>query len=144
MANHSAANYTVEYRGDLRCELVHSASSTVVTTDAPVDNRGRGESFSPTDLVAAATGACMLTIMGIRAADEGWDLAGTRVLVDKHMAVEPRRIGRIVVRFALPDGLDERARTLLERAALTCPVKESLGTNVELDVEFDWGAVTGA
>jgi putative redox protein len=141
--NDAAPNYTVVYRGDLRCELVHSASGTVVTTDAPVDNRGRGESFSPTDLVAAGTGACMLTIMGIRAADSGWDLSGTRVDVDKHMATDPRRIGRIVVRFALPNGFDEHARTALERAALSCPVKESLAANVELDVVFDWGAVTG-
>ncbi|QDU84801.1 OsmC-like protein [Planctomycetes bacterium Pla163] len=142
--NSTAPNFTVEYRGDLRCELVHTASGAVVTTDAPVDNRGRGEGFSPTDLVAAGTGACMLTIMGIRAADSGWDLAGTRLHVDKHMAANPRRIGRIVVRFALPGGFDEHARTALERAALSCPVKESLAAHVELDVEFEWGAVTGS
>ncbi|MEZ5977005.1 MAG: OsmC family protein [Planctomycetota bacterium] len=135
------ANFTIEYEGDLRCRMRHTSSGTEVLTDAPVDNRGKGQSFSPTDLVASATGACMLTIMGIKAADHGWDLSGTTMEVTKHMVADPqRRIGAIDVRFALPE-LDERARVTLERSAHTCPVKTSLREDVEVRVHFGWGEV---
>lgn len=135
------AHFTVSYRGDLRCELTHDATGTTIATDAPVDNRGKGECFSPTDLMASATAACMLTIMGIRANDRGWDLAGARAEVEKHMVADPRRrIGRLVIAIHVPADLDEGARAVLEEAARSCPVKESLHPGIELDLRFRWGA----
>ncbi|QDU67235.1 OsmC family protein [Engelhardtia mirabilis] len=128
----------VTYRGELRCGAVHAPSSAELVTDAPVDNQGRGESYSPTDLVATALGSCMLTIMGIRARDEGWDLDGATVKVTKHMVADPRRrISKLEVRFALPNLADE-ARDVLERAAETCPVFESIHPNIEVPVHFGW------
>lgn len=135
------ATTTIEYRGDLRCELVHTATSTTITSDAPVDNRGRGESFSPTDLVATATGSCMLTIMGIRALDNGWTIDGARAEVTKHMVADPqRRIGRLEITIRVPGQHEAEARAILEEAALGCPVKESLHPSIELDVAWVWGA----
>lgn len=135
------ANFTVTYRGELRCELTHDATGTTIATDAPVDNRGRGECFSPTDLVASATAACMLTIMGIRATDRGWELGEARATVEKHMVADPRRrIGKLVIAIHVPTDLDERARAVLEEAARTCPVKESLDPAIELDLSFRYGA----
>jgi len=135
------ATSTVTYEGELRCALTHDATGTTVATDAPVDNRGRGECFSPTDLVASATAACMLTIMGIRAADRGWDLGAARATVNKHMVADPRRrIGRLEIAIAVPTDLDAEARAVLEEAARTCPVKESLHAGIELDLSFRWGA----
>lgn len=134
--------FTVTYEGDLRCRLRHESSGTEIFTDAPVDNRGKGASFSPTDLLAVSVAACMLTIMGIRAIDQGWRIEGARVDVAKHMVADPqRRVGKIVVVLALPAGLDERARASLERAAHLCPVKQSLSERVEVDVTFAWGTV---
>ena len=129
----------IEYQGGLRCRAVHGPSGAVLHTDAPVDNHGRGESFSPTDLVATALGVCMLTVMGIVAERHAWSLTGTRVKVVKHMVADPaRRIGKLTVRFELPSALDERARTTLAAAAHTCPVAKSLAAGLELDVEFAW------
>lgn len=125
------------YRGDLRVEAVHGPSSEALHTDAPKDNEGRGESFSPTDLVATALATCMLTVIGIVARRHGWDLTGARARVEKHMVQTPvRRIGRLPVDLDLPSHLDERARTTLERAALTCPVHQSLHPDVEKPVTF--------
>lgn len=130
---------SVEYQGALRCRAVHGPSGAVLLTDAPVDNHGRGESFSPTDLVATSLGACMLTVMGIVAERHGWPLAGARAKVVKHMVADPaRRIGALTVTIEMPAALDERARTTLVAAARTCPVHESLGANVRLDVTFEW------
>lgn len=129
----------VEYQGGLRCRAVHGPSGAVLLTDAPVDNHGRGESFSPTDLVATSLGACMLTVMGIVAERHGWPLAGARAHVVKHMVADPaRRIGKLTVRMEMPAALDERARTTLVAAAYNCPVHESLGQNVQLDITFTW------
>lgn len=129
----------VEYQGGLRCRAVHGPSGAVLLTDAPVDNHGRGESFSPTDLVATSLGACMLTVMGIVAERHGWPLAGARAHVVKHMVADPaRRIGKLTVRMEMPAALDDRARTTLVAAAHTCPVHESLGQNVQLDITFTW------
>lgn len=126
----------VSYEGSLRTRCVHGPSAVELATDAPVDNQGRGESFSPTDLLATALGSCMLTTMAIRAEAEGWSLAGARVRVEKHMAAAPRRVGRLVVEIDLPAALDQPARTTLERVAWACPVKPSLHPDVELDVRF--------
>ena len=129
----------VLYEGELRCQATHGPSSTRLTTDAPVDNHGKGESFSPTDLVAAALGSCMVTIMGIAAERHGWDISGSDVRVTKHMVAEPRRrIGKLEVVIRVPHELDERARTTLERAALSCPVHGSLHPDMELPVRFEW------
>jgi putative redox protein len=127
---------TVAYEGQLHTEARHGPSGAVLSTDAPVDNQGRGESFSPTDLVATALGTCMLTIMGIVAARHGWELAGSTVRVEKHMVTEPtRRIGRLAVEFRLPAALDPSARRQLERAALSCPVHKSLHPGIEIPIE---------
>lgn len=130
----------VVYRGELRCEATHGPSGAVVATDAPVDNEGKGESFSPTDLVATALGTCMLTIMGIVARRHEIDLVGTTVTVAKHMATEPvRRIGRLPVTIRLAKPVTPEQRALLERAALTCPVHKSLHPDIEIPVEIVGG-----
>ncbi len=143
-ALHSMVKITFTYSGELRCEAVHAPSHVRLATDAPVDNQGRGESFSPTDLVATALGSCMLTTMGIVAQRHGWDLRGASAEVEKVMVSEPtRRIGELRVVLRLPAGLDERARTTLERAALTCPVHKSLHPDVRLPVRFEWAQAAG-
>lgn len=130
----------VEYEGDLRCTAVHGPSGERFRTDAPLDNRGKGEAFSPTDLVGTAMGTCMLTIMGIAAQDRGWDLRGATARVEKHMVADPRRrIGRLEVVLRLPPGLPPEARPVLERAALGCPVHASLRPEVEVPIRFEWG-----
>ena len=130
---------TLRYKGELRTRCEHGPSSTVLHTDAPVDNHGRGESFSPTDLVATALGSCMLTIMGIVADRHGIDLSAATVTVVKHMVADPaRRIGRLEVDVRVPGLEDPAHRERLERAALTCPVHATLGDRVEMPVRFHW------
>jgi len=131
---------SVTYEGDLSCTATHGPSGSSFRTDAPVDNRGKGRSFSPTDLVGTAMGTCMVTIMGIRAEENGWDITGTRVTVKKHMAKDPhRRIGRLEVEIAVPRDPGPEARASLEEAALTCPVHRSLRSDVEVPLTFKWG-----
>lgn len=127
---------TARYTGNLRTEATHTASGTTILTDAPVDNHGRGEAFSPTDLVSAALGSCMMTIMGIVAERQGLDLTGVTYSVLKHMSAEPRRIRQIDVRFQLPASLNDKQRATLENAARTCPVALSLNPEIEQDVQF--------
>ena len=132
-----AVTFSLSYHGDLRCEARHEPSGTTLITDAPLDNQGRGESFSPTDLVATGLGVCMFTIMGIVAKRDGIALAGATARVEKHMtSTPPRRIERIVVRFALPATIPAEDRAKLERAAHTCPVALSLHPDVVQDVAF--------
>jgi putative redox protein len=132
----------VAYEGELHTRCRHAPSERELETDAPVDNQGRGESFSPTDLLATALGSCAITTMGIVAQREGWALAGARARVEKHMVADPvRRVGRLVVHFELPGGLGEAAQEKLEYTAHHCPVMESLGAGVETDLRFSWGAV---
>jgi uncharacterized OsmC-like protein len=128
------------YKGDLRTEAKHLQSGTVIETDAPVDNQGKGERFSPTDIVATALGSCMLTIMGIKARDLGVDLEGTTVDITKIMAANPRRISGIRVHFSFPPTLqvDSKQKTILENAALTCPVAKSIHPDIEQDISFSW------
>lgn len=130
----------IVYEGDLRTIATHLQSGTEIETDAPTDNQGKGERFSPTDLVATALGSCMLTIMGIKARDMGLKLEGTNVNVTKIMVADPRRIGEIKITFQFPDTLvaDEKQRIILERAAMTCPVIESLHPDLIKNVVFDW------
>ena len=135
----------VRYEGDLHCAAEHGPSKTKLATDAPVDNQGRGESFSPTDLVATALGTCMLTTMGIVAKRHGWAMEGASATVVKHMVADPaRRIGKLDVKIVMPGGLDERARETLERTARTCPVHKSLGAKVEIPIAFEWGTAAAS
>ena len=137
----------VVYTGGLHCEAVHAPSRSKLTSDAPVDNQGRGESFSPTDLVATALGTCMLTTMGIVAARNGWKLEGATAEVEKSMVADPaRRIAKLDVTIRVPEALDADARELLERTAHGCPVNRSLSPAVEVPVRFEWGtrAMRGA
>jgi len=125
------------YEGQLRCSLTHGPSGSVIRTDAPKDNMGKGEAFSPTDLVAAALGSCMLTIMGIAAAKHNIDLKGTKVDVSKEMITAPvRRIGSIKVTFHMAAGIPQEKRAMLEAAAHSCPVHQSLHPDVQTPIEF--------
>lgn len=128
------------YKGDLRCVATHLQSGTDIETDAPTDNQGKGERFSPTDLVATALGTCMITTMGIKARTLNISLEGTRLEVTKVMVSDPRRIGKIVVHMYFPDTLqpDEKTKEILERTARTCPVERTLHPDVELDMQFYW------
>lgn len=133
---------TVIYAGELRTVATHLQSGTIIETDAPVDNQGKGERFSPSDLVAAALGSCMTTIMGIKARDMAVDLLGMEVSIQKIMKSEPRRIGGIHLTFRFPDSLrvDEKQKTILERAAHTCPVIYSIHPDIEVKVAFNWNS----
>ena len=129
----------VVYDGDLECTLTHGPSGDQMRTDAPVDNRGRGIHFSPTDLVGAAMGCCMLTVMGIVARDRGWDMTGATARVVKDMGAEPRRhIAKLTVDITLPAALDAKARETLERTAYTCPVHASLGSLTQTTLTFHY------
>jgi putative redox protein len=130
----------VEYEGDLHCKSVHGPSGQDLATDAPVDNQGRGESFSPTDLVATALGTCMLTTMGILARTLGIDISGSTATVEKEMsAVPPRKIHGLRVKIHVPQAHSLENREKLERAARTCPVQRSVHPDVETPVDFVWG-----
>ena len=131
------------YKGELRTEATHLQSGTKIETDAPVDNQGKGEKFSPTDLLATSLGNCMMTIMGIKARDMNVDLTDTKINITKIMKSDPRRVGGINVLFTFPDGLElvDKQRTILENAALTCPVAKSIHPDIELNVKFNWNPV---
>src|SRR5215212_3075322 len=130
----------IAYQGELRCQAKHGPSGATFVTDAPVDNMGKGQSFSPTDLVATALGTCMLTIMGIVAQRHNLDISGTKVTVTKEMVTQPiRRIGRLGVTIKVPRDLPEADRKRLENGALTCPVHKSLHPDVEQAISFQWG-----
>jgi putative redox protein len=129
-----------EYQGDLHCRAVHTPSGTELATDAPLDNQGRGESFSPTDLVATALGGCMLTVMGIMARTLNLDIAGTTATVEKEMtSAPPRRIASLAVKIHVPQSISPENRLKLERAAHTCPVHKSLHPDIQTPIEFTWG-----
>jgi putative redox protein len=130
----------IHYQGQLRTSATHLQSNSIIETDAPTDNQGKGERFSPTDLVATALGSCMLTIMGIKARDMNINLEGTRIDVQKHMKSDPRRIGGIDIHFHFPSdlALNDKEKTILQNAALTCPVAKSLHPEIEQKVVFNW------
>lgn len=131
---------TVVYEGNLRTVCTHLKSGTGIETDAPTDNQGKGERFSPTDLVATALGSCMLTIMGQKARDMDVDIAGIKIEIEKIMKADPRRIGGINLTFHFPDQLtvNQKQKTILERAAHTCPVIYSIHPDIEVNVVFNW------
>ncbi|MBE7172708.1 MAG: OsmC family protein [Williamsia sp.] len=134
---------TVVYSGNLRTLATHLQSGTQIETDAPVDNQGQGERFSPSDLVATALGSCMMTIMGIKARDLNIDLEDTRIEILKKMSPDPRRITGIDLTFHFPEHLRlaEKERTILERAAHTCPVIYSIHPDIKVEVVMNWEAV---
>lgn len=129
-----------EYQGDLHCTAEHVPSGVTLTTDAPKDNHGRGESFSPTDLVATALGTCMATIMGIQARKHGFDLEGMEISVEKEMASNPRRIASLRTEVRMPRPLDEQTRQHLEQAARHCPVHHSIHSDIDAPIVFHWPA----
>ncbi|GAB4126346.1 MAG: OsmC family protein [Raineya sp.] len=128
------------YQGNLRTQATHIASKQTILTDAPTDNNGRGEAFSPTDLLCAALGSCMLTIMGIIAQRENIDLKGTTWKTTKIMSNSPRRIAEIHIDFIFPVGLQitDKDKQKLENAARTCPVALSLSEQIKQVVRFEW------
>jgi putative redox protein len=130
---------TAIYQGELHCEAVHTPSKTTLQTDAPKDNQGKGESFSPTDLVATALGTCMLTTMGIAARKYGFSVDGSTITVEKVMTATPtRRIGSLQTTIMVPHKLDDEQKKKMESAALGCPVHQSLHPDIALPVTFVW------
>lgn len=126
------------YQGGLHCTSMHEPSGATVSTDAPVDNNGRGESFSPTDLVGAALAGCMSTIMGIVAQRKNIVIEGMTVEVGKYMNADPRRIAKLEVTITVPLPANHPDRKLIEQAALTCPVKQSLHPDIEIPIIWNW------
>ena len=129
-----------EYQGNLHCTSVHTPSKTELATDAPVDNQGRGESFSPTDLIATSLGTCMLTTMGIVARTLDVDITGATAIVEKEMtSTPPRKVNRLTVAIRVPRKTTPENQQRLENAAHTCPVKRSIHPDIETPIEFVWG-----
>lgn len=131
---------SIVYKGHLRCECTHLQSGTVIETDAPTDNKGKGERFSPTDTVCVALATCIVTTMALKANDMEIDLADTTIAVTKHMLSDPRRIGKIDVILNFPSSLqsDEKDRIILQRVGDNCPVMKSLHPDLEVNVEYNW------
>ena len=130
-------NITCTTTGDLHCEAIHSGSGATLSTDAPLDNEGKGEAFSPTDLLATSLATCMLTIMGITARSRGWSLEGASASVDKVMSTDgPRRIDTLRVTLQLPEQLDDDQRALLQRVAEQCPVKRSIVPLINAEIHW--------
>ena len=132
----------VIYDGELRTVATHLQSGNSFETDAPTDNHGKGERFSPSDLVATALGSCMLTIMGMRAREMNVDLKGTKIEIQKIMRSDPRQIAGINLTFHFPAHLitNEKQQAILEKAAHTCPVRYSINQDIKVDVVFNWNA----
>lgn len=129
---------TVQYQGQLRTAATHLKSEKVIITDAPLDNNGKGEAFSPTDLVATALASCMLTIMGIKARSLGFDLENASAEVIKVMAANPRRISEVQIEITLDSNCDEKTRATLETVGLNCPVAKSLDKDLIQNISFVW------
>lgn len=132
------ATSEVTYLGELRTSSVHLQSGSVIISDAPIDNNGKGAAFSPTDTVANALASCMFTVMGIKARDLGVDFTGSAAQVTKVMAAEPRRISEIHIVFKMKLAADEKTQTILERTAMTCPVFYSLHPDIKKEIVFNW------
>ncbi len=133
------ATSTTQYLGDLRTEATHILSGKQIITDAPLDNEGKGEAFSPTDLLATSLGCCMLTIMGIAARKHGFSIDGTKVVTTKIMAQNPRRVGEIIVEFTFPpNDYNDKAKKFIEAAARECPVASSLHPDLAQTILFNY------
>ncbi len=131
---------TILYEGNFRCNARHIQSNNVIESDAPTDNRGKGERFSPTDLVCTALATCMITTMAMKATDMGIELKDTRVDVKKHMASDPRRISQIDVAVSFPKNLtiDQKKKIILQRTGDNCPVIKSLHPDVIINATYTW------
>ena len=129
----------VVYSGNLRTESQHLQSGETITTDAPIDNEGTGQAFSPTDLAATSLANCMMTVIGIAANRHNIDIEGTRANVEKFMGVNPRRIVEIKIDFHFPNNYDTATKKLLERAALDCPVAKSFSESISQNIDFNYG-----
>lgn len=131
---------SIIYKGHLRCECTHVQSGTVMETDAPSDNKGKGERFSPTDTLCVALATCIVTTMALKANDMDIDLSNTRIAVTKHMLSDPRRIGRVdvVLTFAASLQIEEKDKIILQRVGDNCPVMKSLHPDLEVNVEYNW------
>ncbi len=132
---------SVIYEGDLRTTCTHLQSASSIETDAPTDNNGKGERFSPTDLLATSLGTCMLTVMGIKARTMDLDMKGMQVDVEKIMKADPRRVGGINLTFHIPEqlqNLSEKEIVILKNVALTCPVKQSIHPDIEVNINWNW------
>jgi putative redox protein len=133
------ATSKITYSGNLRTQAIHLQSGNIIITDAPTDNNGKGEAFSPTDLLATSLGCCMLTIMGIVADRHGINLEGTSIEITKNMEANPRRVGEIVVEFTMPkNNFTDKEKELLEHAAHTCPVAKSLSAELKQTIIFNY------
>jgi len=128
----------VTYLGDLRTSSIHTNSGSEIISDAPLDNNGKGEAFSPTDTVANALASCMFTVMGIKARDMEVDFSGSTAEVTKVMGTEPRRITEVHVTFNMSISADDKTRTILEKTAMTCPVFFSLHPDIKKEITFNW------
>lgn len=128
----------VTYLGELRTSSVHLQSGSEIISDAPIDNNGKGEAFSPTDTVANGLASCMFTVMGIKAREMGVDFSGSTAEVTKVMVADPRRISEIHVTFNMSIEADDKTKTILERTALTCPVHYSLHPDIKREIVFNW------
>jgi uncharacterized OsmC-like protein len=129
---------SIIYTGNLRCQAEHIQSKTQIETDAPTDNHGKGERFSPTDMLCVSLATCMLTTMGIKAADMKVDITNAKAKVTKHMASDPRRVAKIEVEVFLPANGDEKERLILEKTGNNCPVAKSVHPNIELVLSYKW------
>lgn len=128
----------VTYLGDLRTSSIHLQSGSEIISDAPLDNNGKGEAFSPTDTVANGLASCMFTVMGIKAREMGVDFSGSTAEVTKIMAAEPRRISEIHITFQMNLEADDKTKTILERTGMTCPVHYSLHPDIKKEITFNW------
>ena len=130
----------VIYKGSLRCEATHLQSGSMIETDAPTDNKGKGERFSPTDMLCVSLATCIVTTMGIKGADMDIDLTNTSVEVTKHMLPDPRRVAKIEVKLNMPPALqlDEKDKAILERVGNNCPVTKSLHPDMQVEIQYNW------
>jgi uncharacterized OsmC-like protein len=130
---------SINYQGDLRCSATHLQSGTVIGTDAPTDNRGKGEKFSPTDTLCVALGTCLITTMALKARDMNIELKDTKIDITKHMLKDPRRVGQIDVSIHFPAlNLNEEEKTILETIGNNCPVAKSLHPDLKTNIQYNW------
>jgi uncharacterized OsmC-like protein len=130
---------SIIYQGDLRCSATHLQSGTVIETDAPTDNRGKGEKFSPTDSLCVSLGTCMITTMALKARDMNIELKDTKIEITKHMLKDPRRVGQIDVTLHLPKlNLNEEEKATLETSGNNCPVAKSLHPDLKMNIQYNW------
>ena len=128
----------VTYQGGLRTKATHLRSGSTIITDAPLDNKGKGEAFSPTDLIATALASCMLTIMGLKANEMNINIEGTNAEVEKIMSTEPRRIAQINILINMPITANKKTKKILEKSALTCPVDKSISETIIRNIKITW------